>query len=118
MKLENSETVPALEIKGISKRFAGTQALDKVSFALYPGEVHALLGENGAGKSTLIKIVTGMDKPDEGEIFIEGRPVQIDNAVQSQRLGIAAIYQEPRIFPDLNVAENIFIAHGNRGNLL
>lgn len=118
MKLENSETVPTLEIKGISKRFAGTQALDKVSFALYPGEVHALLGENGAGKSTLIKIVTGMYRPDEGEIFIEGRPVQIDNAVQAQKLGIAAIYQEPRIFPDLNVAENIFIAHGNRGNLL
>src|SRR5258708_16375239 len=118
MKIENFEIVTKVEIKGMSKRFAGTQALDKVSFALYPGEVHALLGENGAGKSTLIKIVTGMYRPDEGEILIEGRTVQIDNAVQAQKLGIAAIYQEPRIFPDLNVAENIFIAHSNRGNLL
>jgi rhamnose transport system ATP-binding protein len=114
----NAPTVPTLEISGISKRFAGTQALDKVALVLNPGEVHALLGENGAGKSTLIKIVTGMYKPDEGEILVEGNPVQIENAIQAQRLGIAAIYQEPRIFPDLNVAENIFIAHSNRGKVL
>jgi rhamnose transport system ATP-binding protein len=116
MKVSNS--VPTLEIKNISKRFAGTQALDKVSLALYPGEVHTLLGENGAGKSTLIKIITGMHKPDEGEILFEGKPVQIDNSTQAQKLGIAAIYQEPRIFPDLNVAENIFIAHSGRGKIV
>jgi len=111
-------TIPALEMRGVSKRFDATQALDKVSLVLYPGEVHALLGENGAGKSTLIKIMTGMHKPDEGQIFCDGQPVQIDNAAIAQHLGIAAIYQEPRIFPDLNVAENIFIAQRGRGNLL
>ncbi len=109
---------PALEMRDVSKRFDATQALDKVSLVLYPGEVHALLGENGAGKSTLIKIMTGIYQPDDGQIFCEGQPVQIENAAVAQQLGIAAIYQEPRIFPDLNVAENIFIAQRGRGSLL
>ncbi len=106
----NGSAVPALEMRGISKRFDATQALDNASLVLYPGEIHALLGENGAGKSTLIKITTGMHVPDSGQIFFDGQPIEIENAAQAQRLGIAAIYQEPRIFPDLNVAENIFIA--------
>src|SRR5690554_5920156 len=104
-----------LEIRGVSKRFDATQALDNVSLTLYPGQVHALLGENGAGKSTLIKIMTGIHQPDEGEILLEGRPIHIANAAQAQLHGIAAIYQEPMIFPDLNVAENIFISHQKRG---
>jgi rhamnose transport system ATP-binding protein len=108
--------VPALDIRGVSMRFGATQALKDVSLTLYPGEVHALLGENGAGKSTLIKIMTGMYQPDDGEIFRDGKAVHIENAAQAQQLGIAAIYQEPRIFPDLNVAENIFIAQRGRGN--
>jgi rhamnose transport system ATP-binding protein len=102
-------------MRAISKRFDATQALDNASLTLYLGEVHALLGENGAGKSTLIKIMTGMHYPDSGQIFCDGQPVQIENATHAQRLGIAAIYQEPRIFPDLNVAENIFIAQRGRG---
>ena len=106
---------PVLEIRGVSKRFDATQALDNVSLTLYPGQVHALLGENGAGKSTLIKIMTGIHQPDEGEILLEGRPIHIANAAQAQLHGIAAIYQEPMIFPDLNVAENIFISHQQRG---
>lgn len=107
--------LPVLEMRGISKRFAGTQALDGVGLALRAGEVHALLGENGAGKSTLIKIMTGVYQPDRGEILVSGQPVVIGSAAEAQRHGIAAIYQEPLLFPDLNVAENIFIGHQGRG---
>ena len=99
----------------MSKRFDATQALDNVSLTLYAGEVHTLLGENGAGKSTLIKIMTGVQPPDQGEILLNGQPIRIENTAQAQQYGIAAIYQEPMIFPDLNVAENIFISHQGRG---
>ncbi|MCB0072414.1 MAG: sugar ABC transporter ATP-binding protein, partial [Caldilineaceae bacterium] len=102
-------------MRDISKRFDMTQALDNVSLDLYPGEIHALLGENGAGKSTLIKIMTGIHKPDTGEIRLDGQPVAIANAIDAQSHGIAAIQQEPMIFPDLNVAENIFISSTREG---
>ncbi|MBV9217941.1 MAG: sugar ABC transporter ATP-binding protein, partial [Methylobacteriaceae bacterium] len=108
---------PVLEMRNIAKRFSGTQALDDVSLALYPGEIHALLGENGAGKSTLIKIMTGVYQPDRGEILLSGAPIAIASAADAQRRGIAAIYQEPLLFPDLNVAENIFISHQDLGAL-
>ncbi len=111
-------TNPVLEMHHISKRFDMTQALDDVSLTLYPGEIHALLGENGAGKSTLIKIMTGIYEADQGEILINGRATTIHNAIDAQTHGIAAIQQEPMIFPDLNVAENIFISHRNRGNII
>ena len=106
---------PILQMRHIFKRFDTTQALDDVSLDLYPGEVHALLGENGAGKSTLIKVMTGVYHPDEGEILLDGKPIRVGNSVEAQAYGIAAIYQEPMIFPDLNVAENIFITHRVRG---
>jgi rhamnose transport system ATP-binding protein len=106
---------PVLEMKNVSKRFDMTQALDNVSLTLYPGEIHALVGENGAGKSTLIKIMTGIYRPDHGEILLDDRPIHIHNSQQAQAHGIAAIYQEPMVFPDLNVAENIFISHRDRG---
>ena len=106
---------PILKMQHISKRFGTTQALANVSLSLYPGEIHALLGENGAGKSTLIKVMTGIYKPDQGEIVLDGNPVTINNPLEAQAHGIAAIHQEPMIFPDLNVAENIFIGHRNRG---
>ena len=106
---------PILEIHDIAKRFGATQALEAVSLTLYPGEVHALLGENGAGKSTLIKIMTGVYQPDRGEIHLADQPIVIGSAAEAQRHGIAAIYQEPLLFPDLNVAENIFISHQGRG---
>jgi rhamnose transport system ATP-binding protein len=109
---------PILEIRAIAKRFDATQALSDVSLALRAGEIHALLGENGAGKSTLIKIITGVHQPDRGDILLAGRPVTIRSAAEAQRLGIAAIYQEPLLFPDLNVAENIFISHQDRGALV
>ena len=107
-----------LEIRHIAKKFDTTQALDDVSFKLFSGEIHALLGENGAGKSTLIKIVTGVHQPDQGEIALEGRTIRIRNAVEAQGYGIAAIYQEPMIFPDLSVAENIFISHRAQGAII
>jgi rhamnose transport system ATP-binding protein len=106
---------PILELRNIAKRFGATQALEDVALTLRAGEVHALLGENGAGKSTLIKIMTGVYQPDRGEIVLSGRPIGIGSAAEAQRHGIAAIYQEPLLFPDLNVAENIFISHQNRG---
>ena len=111
-------TNPLLEMQHISKRFDMTQALDDVSLTLHPGEIHALLGENGAGKSTLIKIMTGIYQPDQGSILLDGEPIQVRNSIDAQAHGIAAIHQEPMIFPDLNVAENIFISHRNRGSIL
>lgn len=116
--MDSSGPTPVLQMRGISKRFDTTQALDDVSLSLFPGEIHALLGENGAGKSTLIKIMTGIYPPDEGEILLAGRPVQIHSSIDAQGYGIAAIYQEPMIFPDLTVAENIFISHRKQGALL
>ena len=109
---------PILDIRDVAKRFDATQALGDVSLALYAGEIHALLGENGAGKSTLIKIMTGVHQPDRGQILLGGQPVTIRSAAEAQRLGIAAIYQEPLLFPDLNVAENIFISHQDRGAMV
>ena len=108
-------TEPTLEMRHISKRFDMTQALTDVSFTLWPGEIHTLVGENGAGKSTLIKIMTGIHRPDQGVIVLNGQPVRITNSQDAQAHGVAAIYQEPMVYPDLNVAENIFISHQNRG---
>src|SRR5438132_13523956 len=107
-----------LEIRGISKRFGPIEPLDEVSLKLQAGEIHALLGENGAGKSTLIKIMTGVEQPDAGELHVDGRLVRVGSAIEAQALGIAAVYQEPMIFPDLSVAENIFISHRDRGRIV
>ncbi|HEY7154926.1 MAG TPA: sugar ABC transporter ATP-binding protein [Gemmataceae bacterium] len=96
-----------LRLTGISKSFGGVRALKGVSFDLRAGEVHALVGENGAGKSTLIKIITGAHQPEEGTLEILGRPVSNNDPGRARTLGIAAIYQQPALFPDLTVAENI-----------
>jgi rhamnose transport system ATP-binding protein len=96
-----------LRATNISKSFAGVHALRHASFDLRPGEVHALVGENGAGKSTLIKIITGAHQPDEGTLEVGGRVIEENSPVISRSLGIAAIYQQPALFPDLTVAENI-----------
>ncbi|MDF3017129.1 MAG: transporter related [Thermomicrobiales bacterium] len=109
---------PVLEMEHVSKQFGATLALDDVSLELRRGEVHALLGENGAGKSTLIKIMTGVQRQDSGEIRVDGAPVRVSSSQDAQRLGVAAIYQEPMIFPDLSVAENIFIGHRDRGKIV
>jgi rhamnose transport system ATP-binding protein len=108
-------TDPVIEITGVSKRFDATQALSDVSLALLPGEVHSLVGENGAGKSTLIKIMTGIHPADTGEMVLDGQAYAPRNTAEAQRHGVAAIYQEPSVFPDLSVAENIFIGHQDQG---
>jgi len=105
---------PIIELRDISKQFPGVRALDHVSFDVLPGEVHALLGENGAGKSTLIKIMTGAYQPDSGTILFDDKPVEIGGTSQSQNLGIAAIYQELSLYPELTIAENIFMGHQPR----
>ena len=98
-----------LEMKNITKRFGGVKALTDVSLKVEPGEIHALIGENGAGKSTLMKILSGAYQRDSGQIFIDGREVKITNPKESKDLGVAIIYQEFMLAPDLTVAENIFI---------
>ncbi len=98
-----------LRLTGISKAFAGVQALKGVSFDLCAGEVHALVGENGAGKSTLIKVITGAHRQDEGTLEVQGNRIEDNDPVRARELGIAAIYQQPALFPDLTVAENVAI---------
>jgi rhamnose transport system ATP-binding protein len=100
-------SAPLLQLSAITKSFGAVRALKEVSFDLRPGEVHALLGENGAGKSTLIKIVTGAHRPDAGRIEVAGRRVEHLTPALAHKLGIACIYQQPALFPDLTVAENI-----------
>ena len=96
-----------LRATDVTKAYAGVQALKRASFELRAGEVHALVGENGAGKSTLIKILTGAVQPDSGEIVLDGRTLERLTPASAKALGIAAIYQQPALFPELTVAENI-----------
>ncbi|HSZ56621.1 MAG TPA: sugar ABC transporter ATP-binding protein [Tepidisphaeraceae bacterium] len=98
---------PLLRLDAISKSFAGVHALKDVSFELQAGEVHGLIGENGAGKSTLVKVITGAHEPDSGTMQVAGQIVARNDPGLSRALGIAAIYQQPALFADLMVAENI-----------
>ena len=106
-----------VSLQAVSKRFDATQALDSVSLELLPAEAHGLVGENGAGKSTLVKILAGVHQPDAGHITIDGVPVQIHGPAHARELGIAVIHQEPSLFPDLSVAENVFLGHLPRTRL-
>jgi len=98
-----------LEVKDITKTFPGVTALDKVSFDIRPGEVHALVGENGAGKSTLMKVLAGLHRPDGGEIVYQGRPTQVSGPLDARQKGILLIHQELSLSPELSVAENIYL---------
>jgi rhamnose transport system ATP-binding protein len=98
---------PLLQLRAVAKAFVAARALSGVSFELWPGEVHALLGENGAGKSTLIKIISGALQPDSGTLHVAGETVAHFTPAAARKLGIACIYQQPALFPDLSVAENI-----------
>ncbi|MDD7266569.1 MAG: sugar ABC transporter ATP-binding protein [Lachnospiraceae bacterium] len=100
-----------LELKDITKIFPGVKALNNVSFSLKKGEVHALMGENGAGKSTFIKVITGVHKAEEGEMYLDGKKVDFRGPHDAQAAGIAAVYQHPTSYPDLTVTENIFMGH-------
>src|SRR5579862_2236956 len=113
----NEAAVPLLELRGIGKRYGGVQALSDVSFSIEAGSVHALVGENGAGKSTLVKILTGVVCSDEGEVLVDGEPRSIGDPPTARRLGILAMYQEPTVFPDLSVAENVFAGRQPRGRV-
>src|SRR5262245_33246833 len=104
-----AQDAPVLKMTGISKDFPAVRALDEVDFRLFPGEIHALLGENGAGKSTLIKVLTGVYELDRGEVELDGASVRISNPHHAQQLGISTVYQEVNLCPNLTVAENIFL---------
>ena len=108
---------PTVALRGVSKRFGAVQALRGVDLTLYPGEVHALVGENGAGKSTLVKILAGVHRPDTGTLQVGGEPVTLRGPADARDRGIAVIHQHPNLFPDLDVAENVFMGRQPRDRL-
>ena len=111
------QQAPILEAREVTKRFPGVLALDRVSFQLKPGEVHALVGENGAGKSTLIKVLTGVYQPDEGQVLFDGEEVSFASPRDSQAAGISTIYQEINLIPMRSVAQNVFLGREPRSRL-
>ncbi len=98
-----------LVLQGVSKRFVGVRALDSVSLTVRAGEIHCLVGENGSGKSTLVKIISGVEQADEGELIVNGKTVTFSQSIDSIRRGIEVIYQDMSLFPNLTVAENIAV---------
>ncbi|GHJ42181.1 sugar ABC transporter ATP-binding protein [Streptomyces sp. TS71-3] len=117
MTRSEPDAVPVLALEGVSKSFGAVRALRDVSLRLYAGEVHALAGENGAGKSTLIKTLAGVHRPDAGTVLLDGSPVVLHGPADARDAGVAVIYQEPTLFPDLSVAENIFMGRHPRRSL-
>lgn len=111
---EPTTAPPRLAMHGISKRYGAVRAIRSADLVVRPGTVHALVGENGAGKSTLIKVLSGAVRPDTGEIGFDGEPVQISSTSDALRLGIATVYQEPQLFAELTVAENIYLGRERR----
>lgn len=107
--VSNNENQPILEVKGVSKSFGAVQALEDVDFEVYSGEVVGLVGDNGAGKSTLVKVVSGVHRPDAGQIFFQGRPVMINSPRDSTDLGIETVYQDLALCDNLDVVANLFI---------
>src|SRR5256885_6094499 len=105
-----AEEAPALELRGITKRFPGVVANDHIDLDLRRGEVHALLGENGAGKSTLMNVLYGLYHPDEGEILIKGEPVRLHSPKDAINHGIGMVHQHFMLIPVMTVAENIVLA--------
>ncbi|GGH33046.1 monosaccharide ABC transporter ATP-binding protein, CUT2 family [Cribrihabitans marinus] len=112
-----TDQTPALRLEGIVKTFPGVRALDDVSFAVLPGEVHALMGENGAGKSTLMKVLGGIHQPDTGQIFIAEQPTVMTSPLQAKAQGVVFIHQELSLADELSVAENIFLGELPRKSL-
>ncbi|NUP66223.1 MAG: sugar ABC transporter ATP-binding protein [Nonomuraea sp.] len=111
------EETPVLSLSHVSKAFGAVRAVREVSLDLYAGEAHALAGENGAGKSTLVKMLSGVHRPDSGSVLLDGEPVEFGGPADAQRAGVAVIYQEPTLFPDLSVMENIFMGRQPRARL-
>ncbi|MCC0038137.1 MAG: sugar ABC transporter ATP-binding protein [Brucellaceae bacterium] len=102
-------TAPILEARGIVKRYGRVVALDHADFDLYPGEILAVIGDNGAGKSSLIKAISGAVRPDEGEILLEGKPVQFSSPIDARDAGIETVYQNLALSPALSIADNMFM---------
>src|SRR5690625_4185611 len=108
---------PIVEMKDISISFPGVKALDRVNFRLFPGEVHALMGENGAGKSTLIKALTGVYTIDEGTVIVSGRSRRLGGTADAQAAGISTVYQEVNLCTNLSIGENVMLGYEVRGPL-
>ena len=106
--MSQSSISPVLELRGIHKQFGGIPVLRDVQLRLYPGEIHALMGQNGAGKSTLIKVLTGVLPSSGGETRLDGQAIHPASPLDAQKLGISTVYQEVNLCPNLSVAENIF----------
>jgi rhamnose transport system ATP-binding protein len=106
-RVSEPDQPPALRIAHVTKSFGASNALTDVSFDVARGQVHALVGENGAGKSTLVKIITGILEPDAGEIMLNGQAARFATPIEARKAGVAAVYQDPKLFPHLDVAENI-----------
>lgn len=113
----NVASIDRLVIDGVSKSFGPVLAVKSVSFSVKAGSVHALVGENGAGKSTLVKIITGMLRPDSGRIALDGEDCRFETPLDARRRGITAVYQDPKLFPHLDIAENIFMGFHPRNAL-
>ena len=109
MPSQGANDAPVLMMRGVAKSFGAVVALKSGTIEVYSGSIHALVGENGAGKSTLVKIISGLHHRDAGEFEFEGQPVQFQSTAEAKDAGIAVIYQEPTLFPDLSVTENIFM---------
>lgn len=110
---------PLLEARGIRRAFGHVQALDGADFTLYRGEICALVGDNGAGKSTLVKILSGADRPDAGQILLDGKVVDIASPAMAQHLGISTVYQDLALAPELSAAENLYLGRElSRGGVL
>ena len=106
---DTSNRAAALELRDVAKSFGAVRALSSGSIRVESGSIHALVGENGAGKSTLVKVVAGVHRRDGGEFLLDGESVDFGSTAESKAAGVAVIYQEPTLFPDLSVTENIFM---------
>ncbi|RBP77995.1 sugar ABC transporter ATP-binding protein [Marinomonas rhizomae] len=103
------DKTPVLQTKNLVKRYGSVTAIDHADFELYPGEILAVIGDNGAGKSSLIKALSGALIPDEGEIFLDGKPVSFSSPMEARALGIETVYQNLAVSPALNIADNLFL---------
>jgi rhamnose transport system ATP-binding protein len=113
----SAHEAPIVALRGASKSYGAVRAARDVSIELNPGEVRALAGENGAGKSTIVRMLAGVQRPDDGDVLVDGRPVVFHGPVDARDAGIAVIYQEPTLFPDLSVAENVMMGRHPLGSL-
>ena len=104
--MQGNEATPVLELKGVSKSFGAVIALRTADLALFANSIHAVVGENGAGKSTLVKIMAGLYQRDSGTFTLDGKPVDFRTTAEAKAAGIAVIFQEPTLFPDLSVASS------------